>query len=182
LSWLSAHVHLMWRPHLCTYSAVGDYPQPREPLMYRYAFWKDRHLSTIQFTGKRIRPHLQSCGEFIIVLALPRHCGSKTLVSETRLIRCLLPSKSELPPTTPQRRTTSVQYPYKSHIIYAARFTGHSKGFRGQKEGLRIHLGLLRGVLGLATVEALRHLSPRTGLFHQREEAFDLQVNSVFGQ
>ena len=75
------------------------------------------------------------------------NCGSSAISKRPSPIRCLLPSKSVHPSSTPPRRTSTVHYLYNLRISYLAEVTRGSIGLRKAKQGLQENAGLLRRVV-----------------------------------
>jgi hypothetical protein len=103
---------------------------------------------------------LQDFGQFTSTFRLrlaSQNCGSSVLTKRPSPSRCLLPSKSVHPSTTPPRWTTSVQYHCKTGRFYV---TSSRAGIEGVKQVTKraklVYKGKRRGVL--CATEAERHL------------------------
>lgn len=94
---------------------------------------------------------LQDCGQFTYTFRFrlaSLNCGSSVITKRPSPSRCLLPSKSVHPSTTPPRWTTSVQYRRKTGRFYVTSSRAGTEGVKQvTKRAKLIYEGKRRGVL-----------------------------------
>lgn len=104
---------------------------------------------------------LQDCGQFTYTFCFclaSLNCGSSVITKRPSPSRCLLPSKSVHPSTTPPRWTTSVQYRCKTGRFYVTSSRAGTEGVKQvTKKAKLIYKGKRRGVLCATGAE--RHLN-----------------------